>query len=173
MAFGDRGDLCVRARNSGEGDYLLSRVSLGFTVDTWRSARASFVQSMASSGSASLDQFGSAGSSLLHHCHRNVANLTLAVGSSCLLPHVHCDTVGDWFLTLTVSSRYFSTAWCVVAGSGGVRRAGGGFFSSACVRIIIPALLLIISLFKTRCAQTLYTGVLWFSLRVGRPTFWG
>ena len=105
VAFGERGYLCVRARSSHSGyvgvlgadDDFPSRISLGVAVDTWRSARASVVQSMSSSGSASLDQLASAGSSLLHQCHGSVAAFTAAIGSSCLAPHIHCDTVRHWF----------------------------------------------------------------------------
>ena len=62
VIFGDRGEVCVRARDShvcsvsvlGADDDSRARASLDVAVDAWRSARASVIHSMASTGSACL-----------------------------------------------------------------------------------------------------------------------
>ena len=179
VTFGDRGDFCVRARNFhagsvGElraGDDLLSRSLLGVAVDTWRSERAR-VKSMASSGSASLDWLASAGSSLLQQCHGSVASVTAAVGSSCLAPHIHCDIVRHWF---GIVKKFLLFLYCFVCYHLARRCAshGGGICLRSLRMVIIPASPLMMPLFTTRCAPTLYTGVPWFLIRVSRPKFWG
>ena len=133
VTFGDTVEFCVRARDFhaasvdvlGADDGLCARDSLGVAVDAWRSARASVAQSMSSRASASLDQLASARSSLLQPCHGSVPSFTAAVGSSCLAPHNHCDTVHHWFRAVKKFPAISSIDSCVIAGLAGVRRPWG------------------------------------------------
>ena len=101
MILGDRGEVCIRALDShvgsvsvlGADDDSRAHASLGVAVDAWRSARASVVHSMASTGSVRIDQFARADPFLLQQCHGSVASFSAAVGSSCLAPHILCNTV--------------------------------------------------------------------------------
>ena len=179
VTFGDRGEICVRARDFhvssvdvlGADDGWRARASLGVAVDAWRSARASVVQSMSSRGSASLDQLSSTGSSLLQQCHSSVASFTAAVGSPCLASHVHCDTARHW---LGAVKNFPAVLYCFAYYRRARRCASrmGRICPPSLKRTIIIASPCMLPSFTIRCAQMLYTGMLWFLTRISWPIFW-
>ena len=128
------------------------------------------VQSMSSSGSASLDQFASVGSSLLQQCHGSAASFTAAVGSSCLAPHIHCDTVRHWFGAVKKFPA-ISLLLCVLSPGSPVGVARGGDLSSELAYGNHPSVASHAAVAHDKvCTDVIH--VLWFLVRVLRPTFW-
>ena len=138
---GTWGDFCVRARDLhvgfsgvlGADDDLRASASLGVDVDAWRSTRANVVQSMSSRDSAGVDQFASAGSSLLQQRHSSVASFNAAAGSSCLAPHIHCNTVRHWFGVVKNNPAVSLLLRVLSPGSPVYVTRLGGFVLAACI----------------------------------------
>ena len=114
-------------------------------------------------------QLARAGSFLLQECHGNVASLTAAVGSSCLAPHIHDDTVRHWFGDVKKFPAIFQLLRVLSPGSSVCVARVEDLFSELAYGNH-PS---VASHDDDKVCADVIHGRAWFLIRVSRPTFLG